>query len=179
MMQLQTVILSGTPCKFSYCHTLSTQINKRTNQTIIRVSCPHRIPNLAVSFRKWRSSASRGSRRAATCSRGSTCPRPTSGRTSSTPSTSSSGPSTGGTSRRVSRDSPLCESDHSPMTSLPSCFMRISFFFSAKKRFENDPRRSKTVQSPWPPWRLPAPVDKGMEDPRKLLHSSEQLNNAV
>ena len=48
----------------------------------------------------------------------------------------------------------------------------------AKKRFENDARRSKTVQSPWPPWRLPAPVDKGMEDPRKILHSSELLRNS-
>ena len=99
----------------------------------MRVSCPDRFSNLAVSCRKWRSSASRGSRPAATCSRGYTCPRPTSGRTSSTPSTSSSEPCTGGTSRRVLRDSPLCESDHSLLNSLPSCFMRISFFSVPKR----------------------------------------------
>ena len=64
-----------------------------------------------MSCRKWPSSASRGSRRVATCSRGSTCPQQTSGRTFSIPSTSSSEPFTEGTSRRVSKDSPPCELD--------------------------------------------------------------------
>ena len=27
------------------------------------------------------------------------------------------------------------------------------------------------MTSPWPPWRLPTPVDEGFEDPRKILHS--------
>eukprot|EP00095_Tigriopus_kingsejongensis_P006031 maker-scaffold889_size84747-snap-gene-0.19 protein:Tk06031 transcript:maker-scaffold889_size84747-snap-gene-0.19-mRNA-1 annotation:"e3 ubiquitin-protein ligase ubr3" len=41
----------------------------------------------------------------------------------------------------------------------------------AKTKYENDSFRSKTVTSPWPPWRLPPPVDEGFEDPRKILHS--------
>lgn len=50
-------------------------------------------------------------------------------------------------------------------------FMLTWPFCSAKARFANDPVRSKTVTSPWPPWRLPTPVDEGFEDPRKILHS--------
>ena len=135
-----------------------------------------------MSCRKWPSSASRDSRRAATCSRGSIFPRQTSGRTSSIPSTSSSGPSTEGTSRRVSRDSLACKCDSTADHSNTDLCIRFHascttfLIYSAKKRFENDPQRSKTVKSPWPPWRLPAPVDEGMEDPRKILHSSELIH---
>ena len=48
----------------------------------------------------------------------------------------------------------------------------------AKSRYDNpskqspdEKQRAKTVQSPWPPWRLPADVDEGFEDPRRLLQS--------
>ena len=48
----------------------------------------------------------------------------------------------------------------------------------AKSRFDSSPNptpderaRAKTVQSPWPPWRLPTNVDEGFEDPRRLLQS--------
>jgi len=43
--------------------------------------------------------------------------------------------------------------------------------YSAKTRFENDSERTKTVMSPWPPWRLPNDCDPGFEDPRRVLHS--------
>ena len=48
----------------------------------------------------------------------------------------------------------------------------------AKSKFDSSPNptpdqkaRAKTVQSPWPPWRLPKKVDEGFEDPRRLLQS--------
>ena len=48
----------------------------------------------------------------------------------------------------------------------------------AKSRFDSssnptpdEKARAKTVQSPWPPWRLPTKVDEGFEDPRRLLQS--------
>ena len=48
----------------------------------------------------------------------------------------------------------------------------------AKGRYDNstkqspeEKQRAKTVQSPWPPWRLPTKVDEGFEDPRRLLQS--------
>jgi len=48
----------------------------------------------------------------------------------------------------------------------------------AKSRYDNpanqspeEKQRAKTVQSPWPPWRLPTKVDAGFEDPRRLLQS--------
>ncbi len=47
----------------------------------------------------------------------------------------------------------------------------INFSYSARDRFQGDAARLKTVQSPWPPFRLPPPADEGFEDPRKLLHS--------
>ncbi len=41
----------------------------------------------------------------------------------------------------------------------------------AKARFASDAERLKTVQSPWPPWRLPTPTVDGFPDPRGMLHS--------
>lgn len=41
----------------------------------------------------------------------------------------------------------------------------------AKERYENDQDRLETVNSPWPPWRIPMATQKLFQDPRKLLHS--------
>lgn len=45
----------------------------------------------------------------------------------------------------------------------------------ALARFSGEKERLKTVVSPWPPWRIPAPCDKGFDDPRVLLHSSKSI----
>ena len=44
-------------------------------------------------------------------------------------------------------------------------------FFSAKSKYEKDAERFKTVNSPWPPWRIPMVTPNLYKDPRRLLHS--------
>ena len=46
-----------------------------------------------------------------------------------------------------------------------------SLYDNPTKQSDEEKQRAKTVQSPWPPWRLPTKVDEGFEDPRRLLQS--------
>ena len=41
----------------------------------------------------------------------------------------------------------------------------------AKSKYEKDPERLKTVNSPWPPWRIPVETPPLYRDPRRVLHS--------
>lgn len=43
--------------------------------------------------------------------------------------------------------------------------------YSAHSRYEKDSERVKTVNSPWPPWRIPSVTPNLYKDPRRLLHS--------